>query len=68
MPSRMSNARRNRWTVKEFNAASRLLGELRRTLGTKLAAEATPAVLARIGLPDLDVMRADVFRQRELDI
>jgi hypothetical protein len=56
------------WIVGKFNATSRLLGELRRTLGTRLAAKAAPAVLAKIGLPPIDVTSADALRQGELDL
>jgi prophage antirepressor-like protein len=54
--------------VGEFNAASRLLGELRRTLGIREAAKATPGVLAKIGLPPLAASDAEVFRQGELNL
>lgn len=62
------SARRHLPVVREFNAASRLLGELRRTLGARLAAVAAPIVLAKIGLAALDVSRADPLRQGELDL
>lgn len=55
-------------TVRELNAASRFLGELRRTLGIRQAAKATPGVLAKIGLPALDPSDADIFRQGELNL
>jgi prophage antirepressor-like protein len=54
--------------VGEFNAASRLLGELRRTLGIREAAKATPGVLAKIGLPPLEAANAEIFRQGELNL
>jgi prophage antirepressor-like protein len=59
---------RNPRTVREFNAVSRLLGELRRILGPRQAAKATPSVLAKIGLPPLNPADADVFRQGELNL